>query len=181
MSVVKALEHASMRCGQKLDLQVRNNMTPLCSPLPSVTSPKQTCRPIRHILSLVLHLSSLSISCRIVKGRSDDIVGRLVGSRKRDVDARPSPIPQCLESSLFRQVSSDTLFRTGTDSRGIIVPGGFGLRGTEGMISAAKWAREQKVPYLGICLGFQIAVIEWARNVCGLEGKLLWPLRVSTS
>ena len=59
-----------------------------------------------------------------------------------------------------------------TDPRGIIVPGGFGLRGTEGMISAAKWAREQKVPYLGICLGFQIAVIEWARNVCGLEGKL---------
>jgi CTP synthase len=58
-----------------------------------------------------------------------------------------------------------------TDLRGIIVPGGFGLRGTEGMISAAKWAREQKVPYLGICLGFQIAVIEWARNVCGLEGK----------
>ena len=64
-----------------------------------------------------------------------------------------------------------------TDARGIIVPGGFGLRGTEGMISAAKWAREQKVPYLGICLGFQIAVIEWARNVCGLEGKLFMPWR----
>jgi CTP synthase (UTP-ammonia lyase) len=59
-----------------------------------------------------------------------------------------------------------------TDVRGIVVPGGFGLRGTEGMISAAKWAREQKVPYLGICLGFQIAVIEWARYVCGLEGEL---------
>jgi CTP synthase (UTP-ammonia lyase) len=40
------------------------------------------------------------------------------------------------------------------------------------MISAAKWAREQKVPFLGICLGFQVAVIEWARNVCGLKGKL---------
>lgn len=38
------------------------------------------------------------------------------------------------------------------------------------MITAAKWAREQKVPFLGICLGFQVAVIEWARNVCGLEG-----------
>jgi CTP synthase (UTP-ammonia lyase) len=74
-----------------------------------------------------------------------------------------------------------TVQKSETDSRGIIVPGGFGLRGTEGMISAAKWAREQKVPYLGICLGFQIAVIEWARNVCGLEGKLLWPLRVFTS
>ncbi|KZT27996.1 CTP synthase [Neolentinus lepideus HHB14362 ss-1] len=51
---------------------------------------------------------------------------------------------------------------------GILVPGGFGLRGTEGMILAIKWAREQKVPFLGICFGFQLAVVEWARNVCGL-------------
>ncbi len=52
---------------------------------------------------------------------------------------------------------------------GIIVPGGFGGRGTEGMIAAAKYCREKGVPYLGICLGMQIAVIEFARNVCGLE------------
>jgi CTP synthase (UTP-ammonia lyase) len=56
-------------------------------------------------------------------------------------------------------------------AKGILVPGGFGVRGTEGMISAAKWAREKRVPYLGICLGFQIAVIEFARNVCGLTGE----------
>ncbi|KAI8922142.1 CTP synthase N-terminus-domain-containing protein [Powellomyces hirtus] len=53
---------------------------------------------------------------------------------------------------------------------GILVPGGFGERGTEGKIAAAKWARENKIPYLGICLGMQIAVIEFARNVCGLAG-----------
>lgn len=53
---------------------------------------------------------------------------------------------------------------------GIIVPGGFGTRGTEGMVAAAKWARTKGKPYLGICLGMQIAVIEFARNVCGLEG-----------
>ncbi|KAL9933641.1 hypothetical protein V8E36_007299 [Tilletia maclaganii] len=53
-------------------------------------------------------------------------------------------------------------------AKGIIVPGGFGHRGTEGMISAAKWARTKKVPFLGICLGFQISVIEYARNVCGI-------------
>ncbi|RKO89681.1 CTP synthase N-terminus-domain-containing protein [Blyttiomyces helicus] len=52
---------------------------------------------------------------------------------------------------------------------GILVPGGFGGRGTEGKVAAAKWARENKIPYLGICLGMQIAVIEYARNVCGLE------------
>ncbi|PWN47951.1 CTP synthase [Violaceomyces palustris] len=54
-------------------------------------------------------------------------------------------------------------------AKGILVPGGFGTRGTEGMISAARWAREKKVPYLGICLGFQVAVIEFARNVCGIQ------------
>lgn len=52
---------------------------------------------------------------------------------------------------------------------GILVPGGFGSRGTEGMILAAKWARESNVPYLGICLGLQIATIEFARHVMGLK------------
>lgn len=53
---------------------------------------------------------------------------------------------------------------------GIIVPGGFGTRGTEGKISCIKYARENKLPYLGLCLGFQMAVIEFARNVCQLKG-----------
>lgn len=52
---------------------------------------------------------------------------------------------------------------------GILVPGGFGTRGTEGMIEAARWARINQVPYLGICLGFQVAVIEFARNVLKME------------
>jgi CTP synthase len=53
---------------------------------------------------------------------------------------------------------------------GILVPGGFGERGVEGMIQAIRYARERKVPYFGICLGMQTLVIEFARNVCGLEG-----------
>ncbi len=56
------------------------------------------------------------------------------------------------------------------NSAGILVPGGFGDRGIEGKILAAKYARENDVPYLGLCLGMQIATIEFARNVCGLEG-----------
>ncbi len=52
----------------------------------------------------------------------------------------------------------------------ILVPGGFGERGVEGKISAVQFARENKVPYLGICLGMQVAVIEFARHVAGLEG-----------
>lgn len=52
---------------------------------------------------------------------------------------------------------------------GIIVPGGFGSRGTDGKIEVIKYARENKIPFLGLCLGMQLAVIEFARNVCGLE------------
>ncbi len=52
----------------------------------------------------------------------------------------------------------------------VLVPGGFGKRGTEGKIRAIQHARERKVPYLGICLGMQLATIEFARNVCGLAG-----------
>jgi CTP synthase len=53
---------------------------------------------------------------------------------------------------------------------GIIVPGGFGDRGVEGKILAVRYAREQRVPYLGLCLGMQVATIEFARNACGLPG-----------
>jgi CTP synthase len=56
------------------------------------------------------------------------------------------------------------------DVDGILVPGGFGDRGIEGKITATRYARENKVPFLGICLGMQVAVIEYARNVVGLEG-----------
>ncbi|HET8729950.1 MAG TPA: CTP synthase [Moraxellaceae bacterium] len=59
----------------------------------------------------------------------------------------------------------------------ILVPGGFGDRGTEGKITAVKYAREHKIPYLGICLGMQVAVIEYARNVAGLTGAHSTELR----
>ncbi len=52
----------------------------------------------------------------------------------------------------------------------VVVPGGFGHRGVDGKVAAIRWAREQRVPFLGLCLGMQCAVIEWARNVAGLAG-----------
>ncbi|WVR05540.1 CTP synthase [Kwoniella sp. DSM 27419] len=103
MSVVKALEHASMRCGKKLELQWVDSS-----------------------------------------------------------DLEP-------EAQFSNPVKFHDAWSAVCSAKGIIVPGGFGHRGTEGMIAAVKWAREQKVPFLGICLGFQVAVIEWARNVCGLK------------
>lgn len=72
-------------------------------------------------------------------------------------------------------VDSDTLLHGDPgdilgDVDGILVPGGFGVRGVEGKIAAARYARENGVPFLGVCLGFQIATIEIARDVLGLEG-----------
>ena len=57
-----------------------------------------------------------------------------------------------------------------SDVSGIVVPGGFGTRGVEGMVDTVRYAREHNVPYLGLCLGLQVMVIDWARNILGLEG-----------
>ena len=81
-----------------------------------------------------------------------------------------------LDSKLeIEWVDSETITRENVEgllsgADGIIVPGGFGNRGIEGMILAAEYARKNRIPYFGICLGMQIAVIEFARNVCRLAG-----------
>lgn len=65
-------------------------------------------------------------------------------------------------------VSEENVKETFKNTDAIVVPGGFGVRGVEGKIVTAKFARENNIPYLGICLGMQTAVIEYARNVCGI-------------
>ena len=72
----------------------------------------------------------------------------------------------------FRKVEAEDIENNGaaemlTGVAGVLVPGGFGRRGTEGKMAAIRWARENKVPFLGLCYGLQCAVIEFARNVCG--------------
>ena len=66
-------------------------------------------------------------------------------------------------------ITQETAHHQLGDLDGILVPGGFGIRGIDGMLEAIRYAREQKVPYFGICLGMQTMVIEYGRNVCGLE------------
>ncbi len=72
-----------------------------------------------------------------------------------------------IDSDEVKRHSSKNLFK---DINGILIPGGFGKRGIEGKIETVKYARENKIPFLGICLGMQCAVIELARNVINLEG-----------
>ena len=74
-----------------------------------------------------------------------------------------------------RQVESEEIEKDGAEKHlagvnGILVPGGFGNRGIEGKIAAVRYAREHRIPFFGICLGMQCAVIEFARNVCGMAG-----------
>jgi CTP synthase len=74
----------------------------------------------------------------------------------------------------LKYIDSEALERHGVngtfdDVDGILVPGGFGERGSEGKVAAIRYARENKIPFFGICLGMQMAVVEFARNVCGIE------------
>lgn len=67
------------------------------------------------------------------------------------------------------QINNKNVQKALFDVDGILVPGGFGVRGAEGKISAIRYARENQIPFLGICFGMQLASIEFARNVCGIE------------
>jgi CTP synthase len=78
-------------------------------------------------------------------------------------------MPHCYKKrARHPHIEYDKTWETVRAADGILIPIGFGNRGTEGMIAAAKYAREKKIPFLGICLGFQVSVIEYAPNVCNL-------------
>ncbi|GAB7140987.1 CTP synthase [Deferribacterales bacterium RsTz2092] len=74
-----------------------------------------------------------------------------------------------IDAEMLENVSDDVIAAHFKGIKGLIVPGGFGVRGTEGKINAIRYAREHKLPYLGICLGMQLAVIEFARHVMNID------------
>ena len=115
-----------------------------------------------------------------IKNRSKETTVAIVGKYVRLHDAYLSVVESLHHAGFELQahvnikwVDSETVTNENAaeifhDVRGIVVPGGFGSRGIEGKIAACRYARENNVPYLGLCLGMQIAVIEFARDVCGL-------------
>ena len=115
-----------------------------------------------------------------IKNRSKETTVAIVGKYVRLHDAYLSVVEALHHAGFELQahvnikwVDSETVTNENAaeifhDVRGIVVPGGFGSRGIEGKIAACRYARENNVPYLGLCLGMQIAVIEFARDVCGL-------------
>ena len=116
---------------------------------------------------------------RASRARGGHRAGRQVRRPRRFLQvavrgADPRRHPHALEAQhplhRFRNRSSATARESLEGMDAILVPGGFGKRGVEGKIAAIRYARENRVPYLGICLGMQLATIEFARNVCGLAG-----------
>ena len=110
-----------------------------------------------------------------------EITIAMVGKYMELLDAYKSLIEAVKHAGLktrakvnIRYIDSETVETEGVDQLkdvdAILVPGGFGQRGVEGKIATVRYARENKVPYLGICLGMQVAVIEYARHVAGLDG-----------
>ncbi|MAC23531.1 CTP synthase [Marinobacter sp.] len=108
----------------------------------------------------------------------DEVTIAMVGKYMELLDAYKSLIEAVSHAGIqsrtkvnLRYIDSEDIEQEGTalleDVDAILVPGGFGSRGVEGKIAAVRYARENKVPYLGICLGMQVAVIEYARNVLG--------------
>ena len=115
-----------------------------------------------------------------IKGRSREVTIAIVGKYVRLHDAYLS-VAEALRHAGYEQkarvnikwvdsetVNEETASDIFSDVSGILVPGGFGCRGIDGKIIACKYARENNVPYFGICLGMQIAVIEFTRDVCGI-------------
>ncbi|MBF0606939.1 MAG: CTP synthase [Candidatus Magnetobacterium sp. LHC-1] len=119
---------------------------------------------------------------RRIKGPSGQVTIALVGKYTEYKDAYKSLTESLIHGGIandvrvnFQWIDSeeieDTLgYMALSEVDGILVPGGFGHRGIEGKIAAVNYAREKRIPYFGICLGMQCAVIEFARNVCGLDG-----------
>lgn len=127
-------------------------------------------------------LSKWANVVRKVKGPADTVIIAMVGKYVGLKDSYKSLNESLMHGGIannvkveIQWVDSEEIEKTGperqlADVDGILIPGGFGERGIEGKIEAVNYARKKKVPFLGICLGMQCAVIEFARNVCKMEG-----------
>jgi len=141
------------------------------------------CREVLDVLQLTDHESDMTAWSQLVhnlRNPGPSVKVALVGKYVQLNDAYLSVVEALRHACIAQDASLDLhwvsaeqietdgadVFLRGMDA--VVVPGGFGSRGVDGKIAAIRWAREQRVPFLGLCLGMQTAVIEWARNQAGL-------------
>ncbi len=173
----------SLFCNVKRDCVIENITLPTLYEAPLMLEKSDlsavVCRELG-IYAPHCHMEEWEEMVRRIKSRSKHVDIGLVGKYVALHDAYLSVAEAlrhagyCYDSHIgihwldSEEITEDTVDAMLDGLDGIIVPGGFGNRGTEGMILAAKYAREHSVPYFGICLGMQIAVIEFARNAAGM-------------
>ena len=174
----------SMFCNVKPDCVIENITLPCLYEAPLMLEKADfsavVCRELG-LQTLPPDLSEWTEMVRRIKARTRDVQIGLVGKYVRLHDAYLS-VAEALQHAGYaldthvtiRWIDSERLTEENIreemrDLDGVILPGGFGPRGIDGMILTARYAREHDLPYFGICLGMQIAVIEYARNVAGLS------------
>ncbi len=174
----------SMFCNVKPDCVIENITLPCLYEAPLMLEKADfsavVCRELG-LQTLPPDLSEWTEMVRRIKARTRDVQIGLVGKYVRLHDAYLS-VAEALQHAGYaldthvtirwidsERLTEESLREEMRDLDGLILPGGFGPRGIDGMILAARYAREHELPYFGICLGMQIAVIEYARNVAGLS------------
>ena len=171
-------------CNVKKDCVIENITLPVLYEAPMMLEKNNfsdiVCREL-NIDAPKADLSEWTAMLDRIKSRDKHVTIGLVGKYVKLHDAYLSVAEalrhagyECGATVDIEWIDSETITKTNAaeilkNCHGILIPGGFGNRGIEGKIAAAQYARENNVPFLGICLGMQIAVIEFARNVCGLE------------
>ena len=170
-------------CNVKLDCVIENLTLPILYEAPLYLEE----RGLSSVVCRELHLPAPEPDLRewramvsAIKNRSKSVTIGLVGKYVQLHDAYLSVAEALRHAGFFLDakvsirwidselVTAETVDSTLSGLYGILVPGGFGSRGIEGMILAAQYAREKNIPYFGICLGMQVAVIEYARHVLGM-------------
>ena len=174
----------SMFCNVKPDCVIENITLPCLYEAPLMLEKADfsavVCRELG-LQTLPPDLSEWTEMVRRIKARTRDVQIGLVGKYVRLHDAYLS-VAEALQHAGYaldthvtirwidsERLTEESLREEMRDLDGVILPGGFGPRGIDGMLLAARYAREHDLPYFGICLGMQIAVIEYARNVAGLS------------
>lgn len=172
----------SMFCNVQPDCVIENNTVPILYQAPLMLEQSHFCDIVCRELALSCRKSDMSEWYEMIDridNRSGKVTIALVGKYVRLHDAYLS-VAEALQHAGFEngveveidwvdseEINDSTVDKLLSGSDGVILPGGFGQRGIEGMVCAANFCRVRNIPYFGICLGMQIAVISYARNVLG--------------